>query len=61
MISFAAAYVLVWLGLLAYLVRLGAAQRRLEQAVRALRAELQPPELSPDSPPAPHCGKEALT
>jgi len=62
MFSVIAAYLLVWAGLLAYVVRLGAQQRRLAHSVEALQRELQRPQAAA---PAPHhpafSGKGALT
>jgi CcmD family protein len=51
MFSLITAYLLVWTGLLLYVVRLGAQQRRLAQSVDALRRQLQRPEAAA---PAPH-------
>jgi CcmD family protein len=39
MAAFLIAYLVVWLAVLGYLVRLGARQRRLEQTLEALRAQ----------------------
>ncbi|MHB1037923.1 MAG: CcmD family protein [Pirellulales bacterium] len=45
MVAFVTAYLLVWCGVLGYLLRLGARQRRLEQAVESLQARIaQSPE-----------------
>ncbi len=38
--AFLTAYVLVWLGVVLYVVRLGAEQRRLARTVEALRWQL---------------------
>ena len=44
MSTFVTAYLIVWLGVLGYLLRLGARQRRLEHAIELLQLELgQPP------------------
>ena len=44
------AYLVVWLGVVAYLARLDAAQRRLWRNVEALRAEME--EQAASEPPA---------
>ena len=41
MLAFLIAYLLVWLGLLGYVLRLAACQRRLQQAVLALQRRLE--------------------
>jgi CcmD family protein len=41
MLTFVAAYLAVWLGLLLYVLRLGAEQRRLSQAVQALQLRVR--------------------
>jgi CcmD family protein len=39
MATFVTAYLLVWFGLLAYVARLGAKQRRLAEALESLQAQ----------------------
>jgi len=39
--AFLTAYVVVWLGVALYVLRLGAEQRRLKRAVEALRVQLE--------------------
>ncbi len=46
MAAFVTAYLLVWCGVLGYVLRLAARQRRLEQAVESLQVRLgQSPEM----------------
>jgi CcmD family protein len=40
MLTFATAYLLVWFAVLVYVLRLGAAQRRLLRIVQTMQAEL---------------------
>jgi CcmD family protein len=51
MAAFVAAYLLVWLGLLWYVLRLGAQQRRLWQALQALLAGSEAGASEPEVPP----------
>ncbi len=44
------AYLIVWLGVLLYVIRLGAEQRRLSRALEALRVQLSPRDLHLYSP-----------
>jgi CcmD family protein len=37
------AYVIVWLGVVLYVIRLGAEQRRLSRALEALRLQVEDP------------------
>jgi CcmD family protein len=55
MSAFVLAYLVVWFGVLAYLLRLGARQRHLEETVEMLQAQLE------REPPAAlhHTGKAA--
>jgi CcmD family protein len=39
--AFVTAYVVVWLGIVLYVVRLGAEQRRLSRTVEGLRSHLE--------------------
>ena len=50
MAAFVAAYLLVWLGLLWYVLRLGAQQRRLWQALQALLAGSEAGASEPEVP-----------
>jgi len=45
MLSFMIAYLVVWLAVLAYVLRLGGEQRRLRRAMETLRAETQEQQL----------------
>jgi len=46
MLTFMTAYLVVWFAVSAYLVRLGAAQRRLRRLAEALQAESEKQETS---------------
>jgi CcmD family protein len=48
--AFLTAYVVVWLGIVLYVVRLGAEQRRLSRTVEGLRSHLEDAHAGP--PPA---------
>jgi CcmD family protein len=62
MFSAIAAYLLVWAGLLFYVVRLGTAQRRLARAVEELQRRLPRPETAATAPRrSAFSGKRALT
>ena len=41
MLTFVAAYLIVWFGILVYVLRLGAKQRQLQQAVQSLQLRLE--------------------
>ncbi len=48
-----AAYLLLWLGVVWYVLRLGAAQRRLERALNALQVRADQPEPCEHTPARP--------
>lgn len=50
---FAAAYLVVWLGTLLYVMWLGAEQRRLQRTLESLQLQIEQPEHEkPECPPA---------
>jgi CcmD family protein len=48
--AFVTAYVVVWLGIVLYVVRLGAEQRRLSRTVGGLRSRLEDSQAASPSP-----------
>jgi CcmD family protein len=48
--AFVTAYVVVWLGIVLYIVRMGAEQRRLSRAVEGLRSHLEDSRAASPSP-----------
>jgi CcmD family protein len=50
MLTFLIAYLVLWLGVLGYVLRLAAAQRRLQRAMLALQRRLEASEEAQDEP-----------